>query len=295
MPGSASYRGPRKNERPISAPASVRVPSNPYRKRNTPTRTRSVSPRRPVRVANSHRPGSAPGRIRYSSARPKPKTAKALPKKKGPGRFMRGLVTGLALLSGARLAQGPRNQVRMGGLPSRPLETRIMPYTGHRHVVFAAPSVYNVHRLPVQLIDEPSSKYKTVLGNLQRKLMPGRIIGRNIVKAKPVYLRNGRQGSVLVGFKPGITPEQAHFLMSRGYKFSNRNLQSNVMHARIIDPNAKLLNNQTKQMLLRAQMTGKTGLNAYPASLRYRVRNLRNKILGFGAIVPLEGQKSLPN
>lgn len=292
MPGSAPYQGPRKNGRPTSAPASVRVPSNPFRKRNTPKYTRSASPRRPVRPTSSPRPSSAPGRIKYSVVRPK--TAKAKPKKKGPGRFMRGLVTGLALLSGTRLAQGPRNQVRMGGLPSRPPETRLMRYTGHRQVVFAAPGVYNVPVLPSRVVNEPILGYKAVLGSLERKLMPGRIIGKNLAKAKPVYLSHGKYGAVLVGFKPGITPEQAHFLMSRGYRFSNKNLQSNVMHARLVEPNAGLINKQTQKMLALAQLNGKTGLNAYAGPLRHRIRGLGNKILGFGAIVPQGGQKSLP-
>ena len=199
---------------------------------------------------------------------------------------MRRLVTGLAILSGASLTQGPRNQVRMGGKANRPQETRVMPYTGHRHVVFAAPGVYNVPSLPAQIINQPVSRAWAVTSTVNRKLMPGRIIGKNAAKAKPVYLRNGKVGSVLVGFKPGITPEQAHFLLSRGYKFSSRNLQNNVMHGRLIQPNTSVVNNQTRQMFIRAQLTGKTGLNAYPASLRGRIRSLANKHTGFGAIVP---------
>ena len=205
---------------------------------------------------------------------------------------MRRLVTGLAILSGASLTQGPRNQVRMGGIANRPQETRVMPYTGHRHVVFAVPGVYNVPSLPIRVINEPLVRSGNI-SSLERKLLPGRVIGVNAARAKPVYLREGKVGSVLVGFKPGISPEQARVLISRGYKFSSRNLQNNVMHGRLINPNAGSLNNPTKQMLTRAQLTGKTGLNAYPASLRGRIRSLANKHTGFGAIVPQGPPKAL--
>ena len=289
MPGSVPYQGSRTNVRPTSAPASVRVPSSPYRRRNAPTRTRSVSPRRAARPGSSPRPGSAQARVRYSAAK-LPKKNRARPKK-GSG-FMRRLVTGLAILSGASLTQGPRNYVRMGGKANRPQETRVMPYTGHRHVVFAAPGVYNVPSLPVRVINEPLVRSGNI-SSLDRKLLPGRVIGVNAAQAKPVYLREGKAGPILVGFQPGISPEQARVLISRGYKFSNRNLQSQVMHGRLINPNARSLNNRTKQMLTRAQLNGKTGLNAYPASLQTRIRGMTKKIAGFGAIVPQGPPKAL--
>ncbi len=290
MPGSSPYQGSRTNVRPTSAPASVRVPSSPYRRRNAPTRTRSASPRRAARPASSPRPGSAPSRVRYSPAK-LPKKPSTRSKKKGSG-FMRRLVTGLAILSGASLTRGPRNQVRMGGNANRPQETRMMPYTGHRHVVFAAPGVYNVPSLPIRVINEPLVRSGNI-SSLERKLLPGRVIGVNAARAKPVYLREGKAGPILVGFQPGISPEQARVLISRGYKFSNRNLQSQVMHGRLINPNAGSLNNRTKQMLTRAQLNGKTGLNAYPASLQTRIRGMTKKIVGFGAIVPQGPPKAL--
>jgi hypothetical protein len=174
-----------------------------------------------------------------------------------------------------------------------------MRYTGHRHVVFGAPGVYNVPNLPTQIINQPTSRVRTVKTSFNRKVLPGYTITANFAKARPVYIRPTHVASVhnddrlLVGFKPGITPEQARILESRGYTFSNRNLREKVKKGEIINPNTSLLNSQ-RQHELRARLSeGKTGLNAYPGWLRSQVGKLARRYTGFAAIVP-GNRKALP-
>lgn len=212
-------------------------------------------------------------------------------------------MTGLALISGARLAQGPRNQVRAGGRTSGPPETRLMPYTGHRHWkgTHLPPSVYNAPGDFPVIINQPTSRVRLpVKSTFNRKVLPGYTITANAAKAQPVYIRPTHVGSVhnddrlLVGFKPGITPEHARLLESRGYTFSNRNLREKVKGGELVNPNTSLLNSQ-RQHELRARLSeGKTGLNAYPGWLRSQIGKLARRYTGFSAIVPGNRKALLP-
>ena len=274
-------RPKRTPERPVSAPASARVPATPYTKRSSPKFTRSLSPRK-NRSASLPRARSAPANIRGSSPRrPSPRRASSPRKKtRGYGRLARGLVSMLAFTSLLGGAYGPRNGSRVGGRPNRPQETRIMPYRNYKGPYHT--SIYNINEFPVSVINSPRMKGESQLfSSIERKMAPGKVIGKNIVKAKPVYLRSSKYGPVLVGMTPPITPEQARILLSRGFKFSTKNIQNKVLRGELVDPNMNL-NVNTQRMLEDARAQGKRGINAYPRHLQGQIRKLKatNPYLG---------------
>lgn len=286
-------RPKRTPERPVSAPASARVPTTPYTKRSPPKFTRSLSPRK-NRSASPPRARSAPANIRGPSPRrPSPRRASPPRKKtRGYGRLARGLVSMLAFTSLLGGAYGPRNGPRVGGRPNRPQETRLMPYRNYKGPYHT--SIYNINQFPVSVINYPRMKGENQLfSSIERKMAPGKVIGKNIVKARPVYLRSSKYGPVLVGMSPPITPEQARMLLSRGFKFSTKNIQNKVLRGELVDPNMNL-NVNTRRMLEDASALGKRGINAYPRHLQGQIRKLKATNPYLGTFEPAYKTKALP-
>ena len=231
-------------------------------------RTRSASLPRVVNRISPAKTRSAPAAVRTSPRR----RLKSAPQSRY-GRIARSLTSLLALgaaLGGAQV-NTPRNQPRMGGR-SGPYETRVAPYRAYSGPYHH--SIYNVGPLgslavEVRRANEPFFKG---ISSIERKLAPGAVIGKNLVKARPVYVSMGKAGPILVGMAPRITPEQARVLISRGFKF-NKNVRSNVMRGAIINPNLNV-NLATQRMLISGLKKGKHGINVYPEAIRGKITKL---------------------
>lgn len=234
--------------------------------------TRSASVHRSVNRLSPAKTRSAPAAVRTSPVRRR-SLKKAKPRSVS-GRLARSLTSLLALsaaLGGARV-NTPRNQPRVGGAGGQ-VETRVARYTGYTpyyHSTINTGPLSN-RSLVVEVPRSSNAPFFKGIAAIEHKLAPGGVIGQNIAKARPVYISWGKGGPVLVGLKPGITPEQARVLESRGFRFS-KNIRTKVMKGIPVNPNLNL-NAPTLRLLEEARNNGRRGLNVFPKVLHKQIKH----------------------
>lgn len=234
--------------------------------------TRSASVHRSLKRLSPPKTRSAPAAVRTSPVR-RPSSVKAKPRSVS-GRLARSLTSLLALsaaLGGARV-NTPRNQPRVGGAGGH-VETRLARYSGYTpyyHTTFNTGPLSN-RSLAVEVPRSSNAPFFKGIAAIERKLAPGGVIGQNIAKARPVYISWGKGGPILVGLKPGITPEQARILESRGFRIS-KNIKTKVMKGIPVNPNLNL-NTPTLRLLEEARNNGRRGLNVFPKVLHKQIKS----------------------
>ena len=236
--------------------------------------TRSASLHRSLKRLSPPKTRSAPAAVRTSPVR-RPSSAKKAKPRSVSSRLARSLTSLLALsaaLGGARV-NTPRNQPRVGGAGGH-VETRLARYTGYHgpyyHSTFNTGPLSN-RSLAVEVPRSSNTPFFKGIAAIERKLAPGGVIGQNLAKARPVYVSWGKGGPVLVGLKPGITPEQARVLESRGFRIS-KNIKTKVMKGIPVNPNLNL-NTGTLRLLEEARNNGRRGLNVFPKVLHKQIKS----------------------
>jgi hypothetical protein len=160
----------------------------------------------------------------------------------------------------------------MGGAAGGQVETRLVRYSGYTpyyHSTINTGPLSN-RSLVVEVPRSSNAPFFKGIAAIERKLAPGGVIGQNLAKARPVYISWGKGGPVLVGLKPGITPEQARVLESRGFRLS-KNIKTKVMRGIPINPNLNL-NAPTLRLLEEARNNGRRGLNVFPKVLHKQIK-----------------------